>query len=119
MKRLVWVRVKQKQTRGRLFQRQLSVPKLFEFEDDFYTVMERVQSETKVINPDLVVREKFRIMRSTRKVQSGHAMNMQIDKDLIDARVTRPLDPILGIWLIAFPRILVYDGTQDSSPFEE
>jgi hypothetical protein len=77
--------VKQKQTRGRLFQRQLSVPKLFEFEDNFYTVLERVQSETKAIDPELVVREKFGIMRSTRKGQTGHAMNMQINKDLIEA----------------------------------
>jgi hypothetical protein len=37
----------------------------------------------------------------------------------VDATVARPLDPIIGIWLMAFPRIWVYEGTKDSSPFEE
>jgi hypothetical protein len=61
VKRLVWTPVKQKQTRGRLFQRQLSIPKLFEFEDDFFTVLERVQSETKVIDSEMDIREKLEL----------------------------------------------------------
>jgi hypothetical protein len=63
--RLIWARVKQKQTWGRLFQCQLSVPKLFELKHDFFTVLERVQSKTKVIDQEMDIREKFGIMRST------------------------------------------------------
>jgi hypothetical protein len=49
---------------GRLFQRVLTPSKLFEFEHDFFTLIERVQLLTELIDKNLDVREAFGILRS-------------------------------------------------------
>jgi hypothetical protein len=49
---------------GRLFQRDLTPSKLFEFEHDFFTLIERVQSLMELIDKNMDVREAFGILRS-------------------------------------------------------
>ena len=71
---------------GYLFQRNLASPKLFEFEEDFYSVLEEVQT----LRPDLIastidVRDDFGILRSTRRGVSGHVINMNVDPRLVNA----------------------------------
>jgi hypothetical protein len=72
-------------TKGRLFQRVLPKPKLHEFEDDFFTVLEMVQSTTSVIGPSVDVRDLYGILRSTRRGVTSHARNMQLPEDNIKA----------------------------------
>jgi len=73
-------------TTGRLFQRALEPPQLCEFADDFYTVLEGVQSATVgLIAEDFDVREEAGILRSCRPGLTDHARNMQIPRDLIEA----------------------------------
>jgi hypothetical protein len=71
---------------GRLFTMNLANGKLFEFEDLFYGILEDVQA----LRPDLIseevnVREEFGILRSLRRGVTSHALNMQIDPDLLKA----------------------------------
>jgi hypothetical protein len=70
---------------GRLFERKLNLTKLCEFEDDFFTVLERVQSTTNVIENEVDLREEGGILRTTRWGLSAHALNMGIDTDLLKA----------------------------------
>jgi hypothetical protein len=49
---------------GRLFQRRLRVAKLHEFENDFFTVLEKVQATTDLIPQDLVIQDKCGISRT-------------------------------------------------------
>jgi hypothetical protein len=70
---------------GRLFERKLMPTKLCEYEDDFFTVLERVQSTTNVIENDVDLREEGGILRTTRRGLSAHALNMGIDTNLLKA----------------------------------
>jgi hypothetical protein len=56
---------------------------LAEFENDFYTVLERVQAESNAIDDDVVVREAFGILRSLRKGNAAHALNVNVPESLI------------------------------------
>jgi hypothetical protein len=69
--------------KGRLLQRNLAPPKLAEFEDDLFSILEKVQSETTVIDNDVQVREVYGILRSLRKGYTAHAMNMSVPEQLI------------------------------------
>jgi hypothetical protein len=68
---------------GRLFTRRLNPPKLFEFEDDFFRVLEKVQATTEFISDDEVVSEIFGILRSSRRGISTHARNMGVSEKLL------------------------------------
>jgi hypothetical protein len=58
---------------------------LCEWEDDFFTLLEQVQSTTNLIDEGKVVRDGFGIMRSTRRGVTIHARNMRVDEDIIKA----------------------------------
>jgi hypothetical protein len=71
-------------TGGRLFQRVLTPSKLFEFEHDFFTLIERVQSLMELIDKNLDVSEAFGILRSLRWGFTSHAKNMELPGEWID-----------------------------------
>jgi hypothetical protein len=66
---------------GRLFTRKLLPAKLFEFENDFFTLLERVQAQTTLIAKDMDVRDAYGIMRSLRQGLTSHAKNMGIPEE--------------------------------------
>jgi hypothetical protein len=70
---------------GRLFNRRLQVAKLQEFENDFFTVLERVQAVTTLFPAGIVVRDECGISRSLRRTLTAHARNMGIDINLLKA----------------------------------
>jgi hypothetical protein len=70
---------------GRLFARRLRVTKLHEFENDFFTVLEKVQATTELFQEDLVIRDECGISRTLRRSVTAHARNMQIAIELIKA----------------------------------
>jgi hypothetical protein len=71
--------------KGRLFQRMLASPRLYEFEDDFFTVLEKIQSIMDLIADSVDVRGAYGILRSTRRGVTSHAQNIQIREDDIKA----------------------------------
>jgi hypothetical protein len=70
---------------GRLFSRRLATPKMHEFEDDFFTVLEKVQATTDFIEEDVDVREEYGIGRSSRRGVTAHARNMDVAPALLNA----------------------------------
>ncbi|KAG7368517.1 hypothetical protein IV203_031260 [Nitzschia inconspicua] len=70
---------------GRLFQRKLLPSRLFEFEDDFFTLLERVQATTDLIREDLDLRDEAGISRTIRRGATDHAVNMGVADNLIRA----------------------------------
>jgi hypothetical protein len=83
-------------TTGRLFQKRLDPPRLFEVEDEFMTLMEEVQANTDAIDDELDVRDRFGLERSLRRGVSAHARNMGVDEDLIKAINRWQKDPLKG-----------------------
>jgi hypothetical protein len=81
--RLVAIRKALGLEKGRLLQRNLSPPKLAEFEDDLFSILEKVQSETSEIEDDVHVREAYGILRSLWKGNTAHAMNMGVPEPLM------------------------------------
>jgi hypothetical protein len=61
----------------------LHLPRLAEFEEDFFTVLERVQAGSAAIDIDVKVREAFVIIRSLRKGNAAHALNVNVPESLI------------------------------------
>jgi hypothetical protein len=70
---------------GHLFSCKLATPKAHEFEDDWFTALEKVQATTAHIEDDLDVREEFDIGRSQRRGVTAHARNMDILIPLLNA----------------------------------
>jgi hypothetical protein len=70
---------------GHLFRRHLTPSRLYEFEHDFFMLLERVQSSTDLIDKDLDVRDAFGILRSLRRGWTSHAKNMGLPEDWINA----------------------------------
>jgi hypothetical protein len=70
---------------GRLFSRRLRVSKMHEYANDFFTVLEKVQTTTDFIPSDLVIRDECGISRTIRRSLTAHARNMDISPDLINA----------------------------------
>jgi hypothetical protein len=70
---------------GRLFRRNLVTAKLHEFEDAFFTVLEKVQATTNLIDADMDVQETYGIGRSERREVTAHARNMDVHLDLVNA----------------------------------
>jgi len=61
-------------------------PKLANFHDVFYEVLEEVQqARGDRMRPDLEVREAYGMLRSLRRSATAHAINMQIPKDIVEA----------------------------------
>jgi hypothetical protein len=71
-------------SKGRLFQRNLSPARLFEFEHDFFTLIKRVQSSTALLDKDMDVRDSFGILRSLRRGFTSHAKNMRLPEEWIN-----------------------------------
>jgi hypothetical protein len=71
-------------TRGRLFQRALKPSKLMEFENDFYTILEKVQSSTNLIGEEVCIRDEYGILRSLRRGVTAHAKNMEVGETLVN-----------------------------------
>jgi hypothetical protein len=70
---------------GRLFSRKLVQTKLMEFENDFFTILEKVQATTDLIPNDFVIRDECGIARTLRRSVTAHARNMGVSIDLIKA----------------------------------
>lgn len=70
---------------GRLFSRRLVTAKLHEFEDDFFTVLEKVQVTSVALADDVDVREAYGIGRSGRRGVTAHARNMEVSVELLNA----------------------------------
>jgi hypothetical protein len=83
-------------TTGRLFQRRLDPPRMFEMEDEFMSLMEEVQATSEAIDDELEIRERFGMERSIRRGVSAHARNMGVDEDLIKAINRWNKDPSKG-----------------------
>jgi hypothetical protein len=71
-------------TTGRLFQKRLDPPRLFEMEDESMILLE-VQSSSDAIDEELNVRDRYGLERSLRSGVLAHAHNMGVDEDLIKA----------------------------------
>jgi hypothetical protein len=70
---------------GRLFQRKLLPSQLCEFEDDFFSLLEQVQSNTDLIDKKMELRDEAGTPRTIRREATDHAINMQVDPLLIKA----------------------------------
>jgi hypothetical protein len=64
VKRLVEVVQGSGRVGGRLFSRKLVKTKLMEFENDFFTILEKVQVTTDLIPDDFVIRDECGIART-------------------------------------------------------
>jgi hypothetical protein len=85
VKRLTDMKLSSGESHGKLFVRKLRPAKLMEFEEDFYTVLERVQETTELMSKEVCVRDACGISRSLRRGVTAHSKNMRIDKELRDA----------------------------------
>ena len=73
-------------TGGYLFAFDNNPPKLCDFDDMFYGVLEALQARCPDLIPaEMDVREVFGILRSLRRGVAAHALNMKIDIELINA----------------------------------
>jgi hypothetical protein len=67
----------------RLFQRRLNPARLYEFEADFFAFLKKVQAEGSEIGDKVDVREAYGILRTVRKGNTAHSLNMGIDRELL------------------------------------
>jgi hypothetical protein len=71
---------------GRLFTMKLANGKLHEFEELFYSVLEDVHEAKPDLFPeDVNIREDFGILRSLRRGVTTHALNLRLDRELLEA----------------------------------
>jgi hypothetical protein len=96
IKRLVTLMKASGITSGRLFQRRLDPPRMFEMEDEFMTLLEEVQASLEAIEDEIDVRDRYGMERSLRHGVSAHARNMGVDEDLIKAINRWQKDPSKG-----------------------
>ena len=68
---------------SKVFQFYFKDPKMVEFEYDFYSLIERVQSMSDEIDEDVNMRVAYGITRSLRWGVNAHAMNMKVDNSLL------------------------------------
>jgi hypothetical protein len=85
VKRLVEVVQGSGRVGGRLFSRKLVKSKLMEFENDFFTLLKKVQATMDLIPDDFVIRDECGIARTIRHSVTAHARNMGVSIDLIKA----------------------------------
>ena len=69
---------------GRLFIRNLKIPKLLEFEEGFNIILEKFQ-DLGTIDKSISVREEYSIRRSTQRGVTMHAINVGVDEKYINA----------------------------------
>ena len=70
----------------RLFNSKAKDPKLYEFENLFFSLLEDVQAlRPDLIDPEMNVREEFGTFRSLRRGVTAHAINMMIPENVIKA----------------------------------
>ena len=68
---------------GRLLCRKLAQPKVSEYEEDFFSLLEEVQTtRPDLIKPDMVVRDAFGIMRSSRRGVTAHTINQGLNPEI-------------------------------------
>jgi hypothetical protein len=96
VERLVTLMVDAGITTGRLFQRRLDPPRMFEMEDEVMSLLEEVQATSEAIDEEVDVRERYGMERSLRRGVSAHARNMGVDEDLIKAINRWQKDPSKG-----------------------
>ena len=86
------------ESRGRLFRRQLTPPRLYEFEFDFFRVLREVQNTTDLIDKTQNVEDMYGILRSTRRGMTVHARNQGISKDQLETfnRWSKDISSITG-----------------------
>jgi hypothetical protein len=70
---------------GKLFSRKLVKTKLMEFENVFFSILEKVHATTDLIPDDFVMRDDCEIARTIRRSATAHAINMGVSIDLIKA----------------------------------
>ena len=85
MKRLVTEVQNSGRTNGRLFRRELAVPRLVEYEDDWYSILEQVQNRSRHIEDRMDVQKEAGILRSLQRGVTLHALNMKVSKTLVQA----------------------------------
>jgi hypothetical protein len=75
---------------GQLFSRKLVRAKIMGFENDFFTVLEKVQANTDLIPDDFVIRDEYGIARTIRRsgTQAGRDHNER-DWESVTESVTR------------------------------
>jgi hypothetical protein len=61
----------------------LKVASLQEFENDFFTVLEKVQAITNLIPQDVEIRDECGLARTLRRTVTAHARNMGISIEII------------------------------------
>ena len=85
IKRLVQTIHAQGRRTGRLFERKLRIPRLVEFEDDWFSILEHVQQKTELIEERVDLRDAAGILRSLRRGVTSHAKNVNVTEPLIHA----------------------------------
>ena len=83
VKRLGDILTDEKCQSGRLFSRRLKPPRLYEFEEDFFRVLSKVQATTDFIGKEVEVSDDYGISRSSRRGVSSHARNMGVSDELL------------------------------------
>jgi hypothetical protein len=69
---------------GRLFTRKLLPSRLLEFENDFLTILEKIQERSELIEADIDVRDDYGIGRSLQRGVTAHARNMGVSDSLVN-----------------------------------
>lgn len=70
---------------GALFQKLREIPKMFEFEEDFFSAIElTVATRPHLLPPSIDIREDFGLFRSLRRGSTAHAINRQVPRLIID-----------------------------------
>jgi hypothetical protein len=68
-----------------LFARKLLPSRLMEFENDFLSILEKIQERSELIEADIDVRNEYGIGRSLRRGVTAHARNMGMSDSLVNA----------------------------------
>ena len=81
VKRLCDLKRAKGHTTGRLLKRNLTMPRLYEFEHDFFRLLREVQATTSFIDQGVEVGSSYGILRSCRRGMTVHARNVGVSKE--------------------------------------
>jgi hypothetical protein len=70
---------------GRLFSRKLASPKMHEFDNEWFSVLEKVQTTTVHIDAEVDIQESYGLARSEWRGVTVHAHNMEVLVELLNA----------------------------------
>ena len=84
MRRLINCKLERQDVGGRLFQRGTGGSPLSDYTEDFFEVLERVQTLTEHLEDGADIRDSFGILRTLRKSHAAHAINMEIPDKWIE-----------------------------------